>query len=318
MSTESSSLKFLPVPLFATVMGLTGFAIVAMKLAHLFHFSHWWGRALLYAVSVWFVFLCILYLLKLMRYPEEVKAEWVHPVRMNFFPAITICLLLFSIAFLTLHPAISRLAWMIGAPMHLALLLRTLKVWFHKEFEIHAFNPSWFIPVVGPILIPIAGVHWAHLEINWFFFAIGLIYWLVLLSIFMNRVIFHHPIPAKLVPTLFILIAPASVGFISYMRLTDSLDGFARVLFYFGVFTALMLVTMADRFRRIPFFISWWAYTFPLDALTLSTILMAETTKLVVFRTLALGFSLMTFLVIVWVSLKTLSAMKAGTICVPE
>jgi tellurite resistance protein len=65
------------------------------------------------------------------------------------------------------------------------------------------------------------------------------------LPVFLNRVLFHDPMPIKLLPTLFILIAPASVGFISYMR-ADRQPGPLRasVLFYFGVFTFLMLTTM--------------------------------------------------------------------------
>ncbi|MCP4572197.1 MAG: hypothetical protein GY838_07570 [bacterium] len=54
------------------------------------------------------------------------------------------------------------------------------------------------------------------------------------------------------------------------MKLTGAVDPFAQVLFNFGVFVTLLLLTMADVFQRTPFFVSWWASTFPLDAFTLS------------------------------------------------
>ena len=70
--------------------------------------------------------------------------------------------------------------------------------------------------------------------------------WLVviLLTIIFYRVLFHHPIDERLMPTLFILIAPPAVGFIAYTRLTGGeLDTFARVLYYSGLFLTLLLFT---------------------------------------------------------------------------
>ena len=311
-------LKYFPITLFASVMGLAGLSIVLLKMAHVLHFSSAWGETLLYLVSGWFVILNIMYGLKWIKYPEEVKIEYNHPVRMHFFPAYSICYLLFAIAYLSVNPGVSRVTWWIGAVIHLLLLLRTLYSWFHKSYKLQAFNPAWFIPVVGPILVPVAGVQVADPEISWFFFSVGIIYWIGLLAILLYRVIFHDPLPAKLVPTLFILIAPAAVGFIAYIKLTHTLDPFSRILFYFGIFTVLMLFTMADKFAKVPFFISWWAYTFPLDAVTLATTLMYELTHVVFFKVLAGVFMGFTILVILIVFIKTLQAVGRKRICIPE
>ena len=315
---QSNRLQYFPITLFASVMGLAGLSIVLLKMAHVFHFSVSWGVTLLYLVSAWFVVLNIIYGLKWIKYSEEVKAEYNHPVRMHFFPAYSICFLLFAIAFLSVNPMVSKITWWIGVVIHLLLLLRTLYSWFHKNYKLQSFNPAWFIPVVGPILVPVAGVQVANPEISWFFFSVGIIYWIGLLSILLYRVIFHDPLPSKLVPTLFILIAPAAVGFIAYIKLTHSLDPFSRILFYFGVFTVLMLVTMVDKFTKVPFFISWWAYTFPLDAITLATTLMYELTHFTFFKVLAGIFMAFTILIIGVVLIKTIQAVSRGQLCVPE
>ena len=89
---------------------------------------------------------------------------------------------------------------------------------------------------MGNVLVPVAGVPLGYPEISWFFFCIGLVFWLILLTIIFCRVLFHHPIPDKLMPTLFILIAPPAVGFIAYLRLAGELDSFARVLYFTGLF----------------------------------------------------------------------------------
>lgn len=315
---QYNRLKYFPITLFASVMGLAGLSIVLLKIAHVLHFSVLWGEILLYLVCAWFVVLNIIYVLKWIKYPEEVKVEFNHPVRMHFFPAYSICFLLFAIAFLSVYPPVSTVTWWVGTVLHLLLLLRTLYSWFHKDYKLHAFNPAWFIPVVGPILVPVAGTRVANPEISWFFFSVGVIYWIGLLAILLYRVIFHDPLPIKLVPTLFILIAPAAVGFIAYVKLTHSLDPFSRILFYFGIFTVLMLLTMVDRFAKVPFFISWWAYTFPLDAITLATVLMYELTHVAFFKVLSGIFMGFTILVILSVLLKTIQAVKNGQLCVPE
>ena len=118
-------------------------------------------------------------------------------------------------------------------------MLYVLHVWFnHEHLKIAHLNPAWFIPAVGNILVPIAGVGLGYIELSWFFFSIGILFWIVLFTIIMNRVLFHEPLPAKLAPTLFILIAPPAVGFVSYIGLTGGggIDGFARILFYGALF----------------------------------------------------------------------------------
>jgi tellurite resistance protein len=314
-----SKLQHFPITLVPTVMGLTGLAIVLFKAQHALDAHVPAAQAVLGLTTAWFVVLLLVYALKGLRHPAEVAAEFRHPIRINFFAGVSISFLLMAIAYTELGWfALARVLWWIGAPLHLVLLLVILYGWFHKTYKVQAFNPAWFIPVVGPILAPVVGVRYAHPEISWFFFAVGLVYWLVLLSVLVNRIFFHEPLPQKLLPTLFIMIAPPAVGFIAYVKMTGDLDVFARVLFYFGVFNGLMLLTMLDVFRRVPYFVSWWGYTFPLDALTLSLFLMHQKTQLAAFRTAALVMTAVTAVTIAWVLIKTLHTASQGKICVPE
>ncbi|MDZ7809277.1 MAG: hypothetical protein U5L11_02915 [Arhodomonas sp.] len=56
---------------------------------------------------------------------------------------------------------------------------------------------------------------------SWFFFSVGLLFWIVLTDHRrLPRMIFHQPLPARLMPTLSILVAPPAAGFLSYLRLT--------------------------------------------------------------------------------------------------
>ncbi len=195
--------------------------------------------------------LALLYATKLLRHRGEVRAEFAHPIKLNFFPTISIGMVLLSIALLPYQMDVSFMFWSV-------FTLYVLSAWIHQtHFEVHHINPAWFIPIVDNILVPIAGVRHASPEFAWFFFSIGLLFWLVLLTIIVYRIFFHQPLPAKLLPTLFILIAPPAVGFVSWLQLNGSVDAFGRILYYAAIFLTLMLLTQVGRFMRLKFFLSW-------------------------------------------------------------
>jgi len=113
-------------------------------------------------------------------------------------------------------------------------------------------------------------------EISWFFFSIGLFFWMVLFTIIFYRLVFHTQLVQELVPTLVILIAPPAVGFTSYIKLTGNFDFVARILIYLALFFVLLFTFMIRHFFKIRFVVSWWAYTFPLCAVTIASILAAS------------------------------------------
>ena len=81
-------------------------------------------------------------------------------------------------------PGVAGVLWVLGSSLHLLLTLYIMGVWIHHEhFEIHHINPAWFIPMVGNVLVPIAGVPLGFVEISWFLFSIGILFWLILFAI---------------------------------------------------------------------------------------------------------------------------------------
>lgn len=314
-----SRLQNFPISWFAVVMGMTGFTIAWHRAEGLLGLPLKPSPVLLGLTIIGFVSLLILYMAKAMKYPGNVKAEFAHPVKLNFFPTISIGLILLSIALLPYSAFVSVILWSIGAALHLGFTLYVLSAWLHQtHFEVVHINPAWFIPIVGNILVPIAGVQHASPEVSWFFFSIGLVFWLVLLTIIFYRMFFHQPLPAKLLPTLFILIAPPAVGFISWFQLVGEVDAFGRVLYYVALFLTLMLITQAQRFFRLEFFLSWWAYSFPLAAMTIATFVMYEQLQLAFFKGLGLVLlGLLTVLIAVLIG-KTAQAIERRAICIEE
>lgn len=314
-----SRLEHFPISFFAIVMGLSGLTLAWDKAATTLDQPMIVGQVLLAMVVLVFAAITLLYLAKMLRFAPAVRAELRHPVKLSFFPAFSISLILLATCTLHLDNRLALALWGAGALIHLGFTLYVMNAWMHHEhFQIQHINPAWFIPVVGNILVPIAGVPLGYAELSWFFFSIGLVFWLVLLTIIFYRMIFHQPLPQRLVPTLFILIAPPAVGFIAYVRLTGGLDAFAHILYYTGLFLTLLLTTQIRRFTRLQFFLSWWAYTFPLGAITVATLRMYELTGTGWLG--GLGYLLLGIvtLIVAGLVVRTLIAVGHGEICVEE
>lgn len=314
-----SSLEHFPVPLFSSVMGVTGLAIAWQKAHTVFGMPTLVGDSIRLLASALFLLLAALYAAKWLRHPKAASMESKHPVRISFLATIPIGMLLLATAWLEDAPHMAVAFWTAGTALQLALTLRTVGSWLHHtHYDIKHANPAWFVPVVGNIIVPIAGVQIASPELSWFFFSIGIVFWVVLLPIVMNRLFFHEPLPQRLMPTIFILLAPPSVGFLAWTSLTGQVDAFSRVLFYTALFLALLLASNAPRFFRLPFAISSWAYSFPLAALTIAVITMCVHVGGMLMEALAIVLLSLLSAIVAALTLRTLVAARQGHICVPE
>lgn len=317
-------IKHFPVAFFAMIMGLIGLSIAWDMAQDAFGMSLDMSGALRWLGLTLFVVILAMYLVKLTLFREAVLSELRHPIQLNFFPTISISMILLGIALLPSLPGVAATFWVVGTVLHLLFTLYVVSVWIHHDrFEINHINPAWFIPVVGNVLVPIAGVPLGYAELSWFFFSIGILFWLILFTIIIYRMLFHQPLPDRLMPTFFIMIAPPAVGFIAYVKLTGvadigGLDGFARILYYSSLFLTLLLLTQVGRFVRLHYYISWWAYSFPLAAITIATLIMFELTGLVAFA--VIGWTLLTLvtLVVIFLLYRTALAIGGRSICVPH
>lgn len=312
-------LKNFPISFFAVVMGLTGATIAWHRAEALLGWTSGFSIFLLGVSELIFIGILAAYALKALRHPEEIRKEFKNITKLSFFPTISISLLLLSIATMDLFPGLSKGLWIIGTVLHFLMSVTVISIWIrHPSLEINHISPAWFIPVVGNILVPIAGVAYAPAEISWFFFSIGLVFWVALFTILFYRLLFHNPLPERLLPTLFILIAPPAVGFISYVKLTGGVDSAARILYYFGLFIFVLMIPQLKMLARIKYYLSWWAYTFPLAALAIATLLMYHQVGFIFFKYLALAFLILVSAVILMLTFMTLAAMKNKTICVED
>lgn len=312
-------LAHFPVTFFAIGMGMMGLTLALRAGEAAFALGPEASRAALLVSLALLGLVALGYLAKALLHPAAVAAEWRHPVRIAFFPAISISLLLLSIALLEDRPEAARLVWMAGTALQGLLALAVIGAWIgHRSFQQGQLTPAWFIPAVGNVIVPLAGMRLGHPELSWLFFSGGLIFWIVLLTLVMNRLMFHEPLPGKMVPTLMILVAPPAVSFLAWLRLTGEVGAFGHILLSIAYVFALIVASQAAKFTRMPFALSWWALSFPLAALTIASFAYATAAGSAPHRLIGAGLLGLLLLVAAGLVLRTGLGIWRREICIAE
>lgn len=315
-----SRLENFPINLYGAVMGFSGLTLGVQKLVELEYLPHFLFAAIATLTVLIFSLITMMYLIKAIKHPQAVAHDFHHPIAVNFFPAFSISLILISLFMDAISHTAASYFWYLGTGLHLILTIVILNSWIHHEkWQITHMNPAWFIPIVGNILVPLGAVKFGYFELGWFFFSIGFIFWVVLFGIVMYRLFFHPPMMKVLEPTLFIFIAPPAVGFLSYVALLDGqVDAFAKVLYYFAAFLTLMLLTRSIQFIKVPFALSWWAYTFPIAAMAIASFASYKATSIELHLIIGEVLLVILSLLVGHLFIKTLMAVKNKQLCKPH
>jgi tellurite resistance protein len=288
-------------------MGLSGLAIVWHAVEQRWELLPVMSNLTTVLASVVFLLLVPLYACKALLYPQRVMAELRHPVRINFLPAISISLVLLGLLLGHYSPSLGASLWMVGAALHLLLTVIIVTVWLETERPLGSLNPAWFIPAVGNVLIPLVAAPAGYLLVAWFFMAVGLFFWSILITVVFFRLITGPALEPPMRPTLAVMLAPPAVAFLSWVALTGEVGIAGHLLYGVALFTFLLLIPQIPGFLRLPFFPSWWAYTFPLAAFTGASFLFATQMALPVDAALIV-LTALTTVVIVTVAARTVLA----------
>jgi len=265
-----------PVNLFGMALGLGGLALVWREAARRAAWLAGAADVMAAIAALAFVVIALLYALKSIRRPGSVAAEWNGPAHC-FFPAITMTLLVLAQAAEPHSRALAELLFWIGAVGQLALAVAICGRWIGGAFSLDAVTPGWFLPTFGGTIATAAGAALGQTEVAAVFLGFALIVGMPVVALVLYRLCFHTPLSPPLAPTLVILIAPIALSFIGWQALNGgALDPFGRVLFYGALAFALIVATRIPRLAVVPFGLSWWAVSFPLDAMSNATLAYAR------------------------------------------
>ncbi|MCD6639349.1 MAG: SLAC1 anion channel family protein [Nocardioides sp.] len=320
-TTHRQSLAHLPVPLFAAVMGLGGTALAWRRASLVWAVPEWVALVFLGLAVVAMVVVAGAYVAKWVTHPHAAAAELRHPMRIAFVPTVTIAILVVATAAQDVNEPVATGLWWIGAVGHLIATVWVLSEWSTRpDIGAGHITPAWFIPVVGNVVTPLAAPTIGDVDLGWFAFGVGVVFWIALLPLVLERVLTHDQVfPPKLLPTWAVFIAPPSVALLSWHSLTGDLDGpVPRVLYAASVMFLVLVLAQWRRLRTAPFGVPWWAYTFPFAAVAAAAVAMAGARGTWPYEVVAATLLAWASLVVLAVLGATLRLLARGRLLVPE
>jgi tellurite resistance protein len=239
-----------------------------------------------------------------------------HPVRHTFVAALPIATILVAtvaVALLGPHPAIEAL-WWAGAVGQVFVTVWVLSRWWGK-LAWPSVTPALFIPIVGNVLAPLAGVPLGHADWSAAQFGIGLLFWPVVLVLIVARTAVHGLWPERMRPTTFIFIAPpAAVGLSVLQMGAPPILGW--MCWGMAMFSFLWVATQARQIAAMPFSMPHWGLSFPLAALAALTLrLSTPGTAMAVAGVALLALA---SLVILGLLFATVRGLRDGSLLAPE
>ena len=269
-----------PVPLsfFSIPVGLLAFANTWRVGARLWQLPVDVAQALsLAGLAVWAVLLALT-AHKWVAHRAAAIAELQHPLQSAFAALVPVSSML---------AAVTLLPWSRDAAVVLVViaLLAQLAVGLALNGQMwtggrppETITPAAYLPSVAQgFVAAAASAAFGWPQLGLLFFGAGMLAWLALESLILQRAATGTALPPALRPLLGIQLAPAVVGGGSWMALTSGApDVFAYVLLGYGLYQALLLARLLPWIREQAFVPGYWAFSFGVAALPALAMRMAE------------------------------------------
>jgi tellurite resistance protein len=136
--------------------------------------------------------------------------------------------------------------------------------WIVGEIEPLKVHPGYLLPTVAGGFVAAEGCAIFGLGgLAWFAWGIGVICWLMLGTVVVNRLFMVKLLPVPLRPTMAIELAPPAVGGVAYLIINGPVaDPIAYILAGYAALMALVQLRLIPLYARTPFSPAFWSFTF--------------------------------------------------------
>jgi C4-dicarboxylate transporter/malic acid transport protein len=316
-----------------------------------------------FAVGVW-VFAAVMLALLIvataihwLRYPERARRHHHDPAMAPFYGAPPMALLTVGAGALLvgrdlvgLGPAvrIDEILWTLGTFTGLLSTVAIPYLAFTDYELVHQDTyATWLMPIVPPMVsaatgaaliehLPAGQPRLALLLVCYAMFGISLFISLITITLLWGRLAFHGPGPARLVPTLWIVLGPlgqsiTAAGLLGNAAPNAILAPYAKAMHATGVvygipvwgfamiwLTIAAAITVRTAREHLPYSLTWWSFTFPVGTVVTGTSVLALATHADFLRYASVA--LYALLIAAWVTaaIRTTRGALSGQLFLPS
>jgi tellurite resistance protein len=196
--------------------------------------------------------------------PRQVMADLRNPVQAPFLavPPITAMML---------GAALAIASFAAGRALVVIFLAVTMCVggwlggqWIVGDLDPGSVHPGYYLPTVAGGLVGAITLSQVHLTaLAEASFGVGIVSWVMLGSVVLNRLITARRLPAALQPVAAIELAPPALAGVAWFALASrGIDVIAYAIGGYLVLIALVQVRLIPMYRKLQFSPGFWAFTF--------------------------------------------------------
>ncbi|MEV0069243.1 MULTISPECIES: hypothetical protein [unclassified Amycolatopsis] len=257
-----------PFTTFAISFGLVGLAGVWTRAAPALGLPRAVPQAFWAVAAISWVWLMIAHVVRGAKSEQQLIDHLRHPAQGPIASLAPVVEMLLASDLFTWSPVAGRVLYLFALVTSAVFAAWILASWFEGRLGLEAVHAGYLLPTVAPGLI---GADVAHVlgyhGLAWGLFAVGVFFSVVMTPIIVQRLSFHSPLPEALRPTTAILLAPPPVAGLAWFTMHGfEVDPIGQAIAGVGVLVLLVQVMLLPRYRKLPFSLGFWSFTFPLAA----------------------------------------------------
>ena len=255
-------IKRIPIPICGLILAL-------LSLGNLLNDTHPYLRIICAGTGILFM---ILIVLKLVLYPQKIRDDFKNPIIASNSGTFSMSLMLLSTLLCPFMPTISYGVWILGVALHILLIIYFTYHFIIRNFDISSVYPSYWIVFVGITMGAITAHAHGLDEIGFIFFLVGFVAMLVTMPLVVYRYLKYRDIPDANKPLICIFTAVLSILIVGYVNSYNNISNeFLIILYIFACIFYLFALAKLIEYRKLDFYPSFSAFTFPFVISALAT-----------------------------------------------
>jgi tellurite resistance protein len=246
--------------------------------------------------------------------PRIVLADLRDPVLSPFVSAPALTAMLLAAALATGAPAAGRVLVVVFLAVTVAIGGWLTGEWMSGGIEPDSVHPGYFLPTAAGGLIGASAAAQVHLHaLAGASFGIGVLCWVMLGSVILNRLFTRPALPSALVPTMAIELGIPAVAGLAYFALAGRTVSLVACAFGgYAVLMALVQVRLIPVYRRLPVTPGSWSFAFAYAAAAADALVWLAITKPPAATGYAIAVIALLTAFVAWITYRTVALAARG------